>query len=831
LSHIFRNTSLPALLWLVLSGCNPGMPQNDFGDARWIGVPEHQFSNDSLLFGKNPAPLLRKEFSAADEIISATLYITAAGYYNAFLNGEKIGKNYLDPAWTDYSKRIYYTSYDVTPRIRRGDNCIAVMLGNGFYNPLPLKMWGQRNLRDNLPVGQPNFIARLKLEYKNGKIQEILSDASWQQADGPILKNDVYLGEVYDASAELKNWNQPGMDDAGWGYAAEYAGPGGHLQEAFFPPIQASGSIDPVEISSPDSGVYIVDMGVNFTGLYRVRLSGQSRDTIVFRFGERLYEDGSLNPMTTVCGQIKRPGMGGPGAPAIAWQEDRFIFGDETDIWYSPDFTFHTYRYMEITGLNDPPDPADIQGVPIHTAVDTSNYILSSNTLVNSIQQACRRTFLSNLIGVQSDCAAREKFGYGGDLNAIAESYIYNFNMQAFYRKTVYDWLDAMNDSVFIDTAPFVGIQYCGISWESAFLTTQYKLLLYYNDTAIIRELYDLNLKWLDKVARLHPKGIVESGLSDHESLEPVPVQLTGTSHYLECAQIMARFAAMMEDPGNAERFEKLAAELRIKLRNEFWEQPVEGPINRQTLFATLLYHEIVPEAEIEHAVDSLFKALQKAPAGHFTTGIFGTKYILEALSQAGHGDAVWEIVNSKDFPGWGYMIEQGATTIWETWKESDNTYSNCHPMFGSVSEWYYRWLAGIRPDPDYPGFKKFIIDPCIPEGLDSLSCSYQSPYGNIISSWKKEGEHKTVFQINVPQGSSAKVRLPTQEPEDIHITERTGLATPIPVLDGEDHCSFELGSGNYYITITAGNVAMRINPAGKYIPGTSSRNQPCLFL
>ena len=539
---------IPIVVYLVFTACNfntnndpPIIDNTDLVNATWIGVQKDLPIIDSLLYDEDPTPIFRKEFIAKNDIRSATLYITSAGYYRASLNGKRIGRNYFDPAWTNFGKRVYYSEYDLTTEVKQGSNCLGVTLGNGFYNPLPMKMWGNLNLRDALPNGKPVFIARLKLESYNGKIEEIVTDDSWRYFYGPIRKNNVYLGEVYDAKNEIK-------------------------------------------------------------------------------------------------------------------------------------------------------------GLALNTNVENNNHFTSSSELINSIQDATERTFLANLISVQSDCPAREKFGYGGDLNATCEAFIYNFDMQDFYRKTIYDWVDAINDSVFIDTAPYVGLEYCGLSWESAFLTTQYNLFLYYNDTALIKELYNMDLKWMEKAERIHPNGIVESGLSDHESLEPVPVKLTGTAHYLQCARIMKTFASYMDDFEHEKQFEKLANKLITIILDKFWDVPVTNPINKQTLFATLLYHNIIPENEIDVAVDSLLASLSR-PTGHFSTGIFGTKYILEALSKTGNSRIVYDIVNSTSYPGWGHMIDQGATTIWETWKESDNIYSNCHPMFGSVSEWFYRWLGGIRPN------------------------------------------------------------------------------------------------------------------------------------
>lgn len=770
--------------------------------AHWITDGQELPANDSLFYLNSPSPLFRKEFKADNTIESVKLYITAAGYYNASINENRIGKNVLDPAWTDFSKRIYYTEYDVSSLVQEGDNCLGVSLGNGFYNPLPLRKWGRRNLRNDLTVGKPTFLAKLLINYKNGKSEEIVSDSTWKYAYGPIIKNDVYLGVAYDARKEITGWNNSDFNDNSWSSAKIGENPGGQLQKAFFPSVQVNKEITPVEIYSPKPGIHMVDMGVNFTGTYKIKLSGNSGDTISFRFGERVYEDGSLNPMTAVIGQIKRKGVGGPGAPDIAWQTDSYIIGDNNNAWFSPEFTYHTYRYMEIGGLDKKPNLSDIKGLFIHTNLTNKNSFSSSSELLNSIQQATERTFLANLVSVQSDCAAREKFGYGGDINATVESFIYNFDMQDFYRKTTFDWVDAMNDSVFVDTAPYVGIKYCGISWESAFLITQYYMYLYYNDVDFIKEMYELNKIWMEKAARIHPDGLVDKGLSDHESLEPVPVQLTGTCHYLQCALIMKTFASVMGDKQNETKYEKLADRLKRLVKEEFWDKSVKGEINRQTLFSTLLYHDIIPIEEIATAKDSLQKAVQNGPSGHFNTGIFGTKYALETLSQYASPSEVYNIVNSTSYPGWGFMMDRGATTIWETWKESDNTFSNCHPMFGTVTEWYYRWLGGIRPDPKNPGFEKFILSPSTPQGLEFVNCMYHSPYGEIVSNWKQKSKGTYQYEMKIPTGSEASVSISLNKSQKISIAKKDKSFEPDLIEDLESGI-FILGEGEYTITVS----------------------------
>ncbi len=805
------------LILLLISSCGNLKKSctDDNGDLKpacWITDSREWPVADSLMYGNFPAPLFRREFSVKKDVRSATLYITAAGYYSTSINGKPAGKNFLDPAWTNFSKRIYYSEYDITSDIRKGKNCIGATVGNGFYNPLPMKMWSQFNLRDYLPVGKPSFIAKLKIVYADGETEEVNSDSKWKFSYGPVMKNSVYLGEVYNAGNEIDGWNLPGFDDSRWKRSVLNNGPGGKLQKAFFPPVRITGTYKPVAITSPLKNTFIADMGVNYTGIYRIRLKGNPGDTITLRFGERLYNDGTLNPMTSVAGQIKGAGANadrsqetlwhagyGPGCPAVAWQTDSYIFGKNRDIWYSPVFTFHIGRYIEIKGLNYTPQINDLEGLALNSEVENDNSFSCSSELINSIQKASRITFLDNLVSVQSDCPGRERFGYGGDLNAVCEAFMYNFNMQSFYRKTIYDWVDAMKDSIFIDTAPYVGIRNCGLSWESAFLITQYKMLLFYNDTSLVKELYSSDLKWMEKAARLTPSGIVEKGLSDHESLVKVPVKLIGTTHYLDCARIMKRFAAIMNDTANEKKFGKLSDDLTASVLDMYWRKPVPDTINRETLFATLLYYDIVPGNEKTAAADSLMKALKKAPAGHFTTGIFGTKYILDALSSTAGAGTVYDVINSTAFPGWGYMIDHGATTIWETWKESDNTYSNCHPMFGSVSEWFYRWLGGIRPDPENPGFKKFILSPFLPSGLTYVNCSYQTPFGIIKSNWNKS-KAGIKYEITVPEGTSALFEIASAGNKSFRIENTVTKMVVIKNATGP-RFKAELPGGSYLIT------------------------------
>jgi alpha-L-rhamnosidase len=263
----------------------------------------------------------------------------------------------------------------------------------------------------------------------------------------------------------------------------------------------------------------------------------------------------------------------------------------------------------------------------------------------------------------------------------------------------------------------------------------------------------------------------------------------------------MKEFALLMNDKENSIKYGTLAKNIEEQIRNEFWEKPYKGKINRQTLFASLLYYDIIPSGETAAACDSLMKAVRGAAAGHFTTGIFGTKYILEAMSEYISPGKVFDIVNSTEFPGWGHMIDKGATTIWETWKESDNTYSNCHPMFGTVTEWFYRWLGGIKPDPGYPGFRKFSLMPYVPENLDSANCRYDSPFGLIVSDWRKENNSIT-YHFEIPEGTSASVVLKISASQNIHIRKDLEPGFKSEEIKGLSTGHFELDKGKYTVTV-----------------------------
>jgi len=786
----------------------------DDWEALWIGDGRKAPNRDEDFYRDLPAPLFRREFRIEKSLRSARLHVTGLGYYEARINGARVGGNVLDPGWTDFRDRILYSTYDILPLLREGDNAIGVMLGNGWWNPLPLRMWGRINLRDTLPTGNPCFILRLVLHFQDGTSRSLGTDTTWTTRPGPVRRNNVYLGEVYDAREEVEGWDRPGRGSGGWIPATVTDPPGGRLESQAQPPVRIAGTLPAVAMTEPRSGVRIFDFGENFTGWEKLRIRAKRGTRIVLRFGELLNPDGTLNPLTSVCGQIKtrrRDGIpiGGAGAPETAWQQDVYIAAGSGEEIYEPRFTYHGFRYAELTGGPVSVGPESLTGIRIHSAVEDAGSFECSSDLLNRIQDICRRTFLNNLISVQSDCPHREKFGYGGDLAATAESFIYNFDMAGFYAKAARDWADAARpDGMLTDTAPFVGIQYCGVPWAMAHPHLLLQLDRFYGDRRLVREQYDTARRWMDRVSEANPRHILTEGLSDHESLEETPSGPLLTALYHRAAGLLKDLAGRLDRKQDRERYRELQNQIRAAYLDAY-HLPGTGRFEPGTQAgqAFALGIDLAPRESRGDALNVRIDRIRKKHAGHVATGIFGTPLLLDVLSRSGRSDLALEIVSKRSFPSWGYMLENGATTLWETWAFSDDTYSHNHPMFGSVSGWFFKWLAGIQLRPGAVGFDGIVIRPQVVESLDWAKGKYHSVRGKIRSEWSRTKEGIRL-EIEIPANTTAEVHVPAPEgPESVEESGRpVSYSDSVRFIRREaGEAVFEVGSGRFVFTVRPG--------------------------
>jgi len=748
--------------------------------ATWITRPRHKPLTTQTMFDNDPAPLFRKEFTLQKEVRRARIYVSGLGYYELYLNGSRVGDHMLDPGWTTYSKRTLYSTYDVTEQVKRGGNAVGVMLGNGWFNPLPLKMWGSLNLREHLTVGETRVCLQLVVDYADGSSDTVGTDESWKAGSGPILRNSVYLGEIYDARQEQPGWNRAGFDDSKWQQAALAHEPIGPLRAQDAPPIRITRVLKPVKLSEPRPGVYIFDFGQNFAGWVRLHVRGPAGTEVKMRYGELLYPDGTLNGMTSVCGQIKQGGAAwrdkGEGAPKTAWQMDEYIVKGAGKEVYCPRFTFHGFRYVEITGLPQRPGLDTIEGLRLNSDVVPAGSFACSNEEFNRIQQMVLWTELSNLFSVESDCPHREKFGYGGDMVAASDAAIFNFDMERFYAKAVQDLGDAVRtNGGFTETAPFVGVSDEGlggqsgpIGWGTAQPFLQWELYQYYGDLSLLAAQYPATKRWIGFLQTCAREDLLDNGISDHESLVPKPRALTGTAFYYLNVRLFAKIARAAGQKTDATEADALAEKIKTAFNRKFLK-PGSGVYDTgtQACQSFALYMGLVPVEEQRHALEFLAHDIVDTHQGHLSTGFFGTKYMLNALTDFGRADLAYDIVNQRTFPGWGYMLENGATTLWEHWAMSDNTYSHNHPMFGSVSEWFYKGLGGINPAPNAVGFDKILIKPQPVAGLTWVKASYESVRGKIVSEWHKDGD-KFKLHIRVPVGATATVWLPAKDESSI---------------------------------------------------------------
>jgi alpha-L-rhamnosidase len=740
--------------------------------AAWIAMDRPPVTAWEDFFRERPAPLFRREFTLEKEIAEARAYVTGLGCYELRINGEKIGDHELDPAWTAYENRIFYSAFDVTRHLRKGANAAGMIAGSGWYDPLPLKMWNRFNLREFLPVGEPCVLLQLEVTYEDGAREIIRTGASWKTAASPILKNSVYLGEVYDFRKEQPGWDKPGFNDSAWAAAVPAAPPPGRLEKQPLPPIRVTQTIHPVRLTEQAPGVWIYDLGENIAGRVRFRCRGPEGARIQLRYGELLYPDGSLNPMTAVCGQIKnRDRAKGSEAPSTAWQRDVVFLDGREQAWYGPRFTFHGFRYVEVTGCSEAPALEDMEGQRLHTDVRPVGEFACSNERFNTIQEISVRTLRGNLHGVQSDCPHREKFGYGGDLVADSGLGLYNFDMAAFYRKVVHDFADEVRpNGGFTETAPYVGIGDHGlgegagpIGWGTAHPLLAWQLYTWYGDENLMRREYPAAKKWLALLEDKADAFLLENGIGDHESLVPKHTDVTGTGFFAMNASLLAKMARSLGENDDARRFEALAENIRTAFTDTFFD-PETGKIGAGTQCnqAFALYLDLVPESARAKVLEALAADIE-AHDRHLTTGIFGTPFMLHALCDEGRADLAYAIVNQRDFPGWGHMIENGATTLWEHWEFSDNTFSHNHPMFGSVSEWFFARLAGIRPASGARGFDRIRIRPEITGDLTWVRARLETIRGTVSAAWKIENDTLTL-EVTIPPDTAAEIHIPVRD-------------------------------------------------------------------
>lgn len=582
----------------------------------------------------------------------------------------------------------------------------------------------------------------------------------------------------------------------------------------YAPPIRITKIVKPIKITEPKPGVYLFDFGQNFAGVPRLKLNGKAGDTIVLRGGEDIHPDGSLNFLTVIPGQLKSIWNlnGGPGCPKDPINTITYILKGQGEETYTPQFTFSTFRYLEIKGFPGKPDLNTVEGLRMNSDLLETGSFECSNVMFNRLQEVIKWTFLSNVFSIQSDCPAREKFGYGADIVTTAESFCYNYNMHDFYKKTIHDFAnDVRPKGGMTETAPFNGLDVKGIGdhsgplgWQLAFPYCLKQLYSFYGDKTIVESYYQTLKRQIEFIRSIYPDNIVPEDISDHASIDPKPEALTATAFYLQQVDIMAEFAEILGIQNDKIKYQNLAKSIRDACTEKFLKVN-SGIFDNGTQAAQLfaLVHKLVPENEKEAVLKQLVEEIFYKHKGHLSTGIYATKYLFDVSRTENRNDIAYTVTNQRQFPGYGFMLDHGATTLWESWSYPDTSESQNHPMFGSVGEWFYRSLLGINTID--PGFRNFYIKPQPAGDLVWVKGYFDTPVGRIGSDWKIEGIH-FYLNVTVPANTKAMIYVPSQPGKPIleggQIASSSEGLTFIKYADG--YALFEAMSGKYaFLSIT----------------------------
>ncbi len=767
--------------------------------AEWISTPplfdwqavdarRKKLPNDAPPERPEPAPLFRREFFIGREVRTARAYICGLGYHELYVNGKKAGDRFLDPAFTRYDKRALYVTHDITGLLQRGGNAVGVMLGNGWYNLTSRGVWGYDYAawRD-----RPAVICRIKIEYSDGADTTIVTDRSWTCAPGPIIFNSIRQGEWYDARREQMGWNRAGFENTSWFPVRRVRGPEGVLSAQNCPPVRIHRSIGPVTITKIDTGHYLADFGQNMAGFVELQARGAAGDKVTLVYAEK-----------TRDGRVDQSNIDGLVA-STPFQTDRYIFkGKGREKWHAR-FTYHGFRYVEVSGFPGQLEKEHLTAHALCTAFESKGSFHCSVPLIDQIQHNTLWSFRNNFIGYPTDCPQREKNGWTGDAQLAAEAGLFNFKILSAYKKWLRDIADEQRPSGEIAAiVPTAGWGYYwgnGPAWDSAFILIPWYLYVYTGDVSAIAEHYDQMKRYVDFLTREKADdGIVSWGLGDwvYETT-PTPAAITSTAYYYVDALLISRFAGLLGKPRDAEKYAELAAFIRACFLSNFVDLQ-NGSVGNdsQTALGCALFQGIIGEDHRDLFVHALQEKI-RGNNGRLDFGILGAKYVLNALAGNGRPETAYRLFNHKDYPGWGHWIGQDATTLWEDWKGGG---SRNHIMFGDVSAWFYKNLGGLQPDPGNPGFKHFFIRPFFSDDMQWAKAKIHSPYGEVRSEWRRE-DKLVVLDIAVPVNTSATLELPVNSQKNVTV-DADGRAYVEFLESGTGRLTYRVQPGPYRFLI-----------------------------
>ncbi|MCK5759492.1 MAG: family 78 glycoside hydrolase catalytic domain [Clostridiales bacterium] len=741
------------------------------------------------------APYFRKAFYLDEKPTDAKLYICGLGYCRAFINGEKCGDDELSTAFTRYDSTALYMTYDVTDSISSGDNVLATVLGNGWYNCFAEDPW---NTRQATWRSSPKLIAELHVKFKDGSKKVISSDSSWKSSKGPITYNGIRNGEFYDARLEIQGWNNTRYDVAKWGGVRIVRPPGGELKSFEMQPIRRVMEFKPVKKWQTPDGSWVFDTGQNASGVARIKVEGKAGTEVTIRYSDILEEDGVSVNVKAIGGFIKTG----------EFQTDKYIKkSNKTEEW-SPVFVYHGFQYVELKGLDYEPGFDAVTAVIMNTDFKKRGEFECSDELLNQVQRLCWWSTISNYHSIPTDCPHREKNGWTGDASLSAEQTLINFDPMTAYHKWMDDFQDAQKPNGCIPcVVPSTGWGYGwgnGPDWSSALTLIPWYTYLYCQDVTILENNYETIKKHCDFMLTMAENYIVNYGIGDwcppfegraisvNMSSFKAPTELTDTAYFYNTADVLSKISTILGFDEDSKKYSELAKKIKASFRKKYFDKDnmtVAG--NCQTSTACMIFQGLAEDDEKEALANLLISQIEELD-WHLDFGILGNKYVMHTLGDTGHGDIGFRMLSQRTFPSPKRWIDLGATTLWECWNGGG---SHNHHMFSDLSAFMYKFVGGISPVEDAPGFRKINLRPAVDCGLKYAKAWHESLYGLIKCNWQND-DSKISLDLEIPSGTSATLILPLKY--NGSVTDGNELLRGI---EAGTKVQFELVSGTYSLT------------------------------
>jgi len=797
-------------LWSEQAFWQMGLLKAADWQAKWISVSAPEDSTQ-------PSPMFRKEFFAKKKIASATAFITAHGLYEAQINGQRVGQDYLTPGWTAYQKRLQYQAYDVTNLLKNGVNAIGVTLGNGWW-------------RGNIGWANVNgfygkdisLLFQLDLEYTDGSRETIGSDGNWKYTtDGPVRNSEIYHGETYDARLEQLGWSSPGFNDSKWSQAAVKDFSKENLIGTYNEPIRKHETFKPVKIFRTPKGELVADFGQNLVGWVELKARGKGGDRITLKFAEVLDKKGNFytdNLRAARCTDI-------------------WILKGNGEAHFEPHFTFHGFRYAKISyypkgssdeeGFPGELTQEDITAVALYSAMRPAGSFTSSDPLINQLQHNIQWGQRGNFLDVPTDCPQRdERLGWTGDAQAFSRTAAFNFDVHNFFAKWLKDMAaDQQPDGMVPWVIPNVLRPRNGASagWADAATIIPWNMWLAYGDRRILEDQYPSMKAWVEYMRAQSKNDLWNTGehfgdwlfyskADDNDGRSAITDKyLIAQCFYAHSTQLLINAAQVLGKKDEVATYSELLKKVKAAYLNEYVTPNGRPLSSTQTAYVLALQFDMLPENQREKAAKNLADNI-KSYRDHLTTGFLGTPYLCHVLTRFGYNDLAYTLLNQKTYPSWLYPVTRGATTIWERWDgiRPDSSFqavtmnSFNHYAYGAIGDWMYRVMAGLDTEPDAPGYKAIRIQPRPGGGFTEAAATLQTLYGQASSKWKLD-DKKLTLEVEIPANTTAAILVPTSDSSTITEGGESLKSLPEIKITGTEngYLILKIGSGKYRFTVT----------------------------